>query len=1356
MITVTDSQSLTNQLLIDELELWELFDSKSISDDKTKRYYQLIDDLIDTQIGESIAWLKSDAAKEYFFQQVELEKEIFDALEDSWDDIFDNSYEKVDDLLDAIYDEGKKQGYSQMKETVRYTDADIQAIRLAKDYNYHLIQSLTGDLQSTVKNKILQGIITGENPYNLSRTLQKAGVTPLDGSPFTARQRATMIAKTETSRMQNTGMVQSYLNEGFVEVKLLTAEDKDVCTTCLEYAYKFNKDEPRVFSPELLEREKVHSIVSLIKGGRFPPFHPHCRCTYLTVWETKTDPPSNPPVINLTPLSVTVRKQEEDLPEPTKEQLMKNLRPAEREKYDSCKRNIPRQRQWLKDNPDAPAEEIAKHQKRLAFLEKKFLELKKKALGADANVPVKKPKTPKKPVSDKPKPKTPVEKPTDKPNKPQEPINVTRGQLEEGLNETELKEYDDIVKRIEKINKWLANDPLSHGFIPSDIDNQQEILKRNKERLEELKRKATTPKPEVETPKVDTPTDKPKKPVEKPQTEEPSTNVNLNETIDDLRKIVPLSDEAFDEILKWSKKRVKNKTRFGREYNTTTGEFTSRETKGREGICQFTTVDSPDIIRITSMGKNSDGIPSSTDFKLTRAGKNQDFLYVSKNEIWYIHTTENYGHSSIITSQKDIDDICRNASREARAEVMELVKQGKLSRDDISALQETQKKIESDKVLKAFSTKEWQDKGFIVHRAKRDDIKTTTRKSSKPNTRETVDVAHIDTSKLTYDNLKTPEEVAAFYDLEYIPEVNAKGKIVSQKFIDHMTYVDPKTGETINHKLEIVFDSTFVGPNRRKAKDLIDITNSGECKYDQKELIRIVKEAPEIYKFATGSINFAGVDRYTNRRFAWNELGNATWYRSHEFKNGKYFLKGVNSIMIPYLPLNTPHGSRGTVQQTLYHEMSHCFDYSLMKGEALDLLIKGTTTGLSRNEIMKLNDLCKYGYGHGVSNDKSWRDTKKTEHDYQGENNYPQEGASWYGTIHNDPEHWAETGSMAAISLTGRLTDAVMEDYRHKSVQWDDWSKYHKHTLDYAINKIKSVKPSDLMYNSNVGVKTVKPKKEKVSKPKKETKPKTDNKLNPLERGKVKKITYEEYPHLEYKAPKVIEYEDGTVIKFKSKVTNPDAPDWTEQTIDEITINGKTIKYKNTEKIYDDFEYQDKQLTKDELAFADEFIKHYGTFAGQQFNSYQMGRLSKKDYDEIKDDVSFKWLVKNADRYDELLDKTEITEDVVTCRVKWHNHVKESDKYIQDNMYTSSSAGVPRTSLIDMFANARDIPDNWTYITVTPKGTKGARFQGNSIARNEGSRDDDFEKEITYKRNFKFDIVLFDPKNKIIILEPGR
>lgn len=309
MIT-TSSQDriLTNQLLLDELELWNLFDSKSIDDDQTQKYYKLIDDLLDSQIGESIAWLQSDAAEEYFFEQVSLQKEIFDALEDSWDDILENSYPSVDELLDNIYEVGKEKGYSNIRESLRYTDADKEAIRIAKDYNFYLIRKLDNDLRETVKNKILKGIISGENPYNLAKTLVDAGVQQLDGSPFTARQRATMIAKTETSRMQNTGMLQSYVNEGYTQVKILTAEDKDVCTTCLEYAFKFNKDEPRVYSPELLKREKVHDIVTLIKGGKFPPFHPLCRCTYLTVWETKKDAPSNPPVINLTPMSANMTR----------------------------------------------------------------------------------------------------------------------------------------------------------------------------------------------------------------------------------------------------------------------------------------------------------------------------------------------------------------------------------------------------------------------------------------------------------------------------------------------------------------------------------------------------------------------------------------------------------------------------------------------------------------------------------------------------------------------------------------------------------------------------------------------------------------------------------------------------------------------------------------------------------------------------------------------------------------------------------------------------------------------------------------------------------------------------------------
>ena len=265
------------------------------------KLYQKLSYLIDNDIDAAIKWLESEEAQEIFFSQSEAQKEIFDALETEWDTILNQSYDSVDELLDEIYETGKEKGYENIRETLRYTDADRQAIRIAKDYNFHLIRKLDNDLRGTVKNKILQGIISGENPYNLGRTLAEAGVQQLDGSTFTPRQRATMIAKTETSRMQNTGMLQSYINEGYTEVKILTAEDSNVCTTCLEYAYKFNKNEPRVFSPELLEREKVHNIVKLIKGGLFPPFHPNCRCTYLTVWKSKGEPPENPYVINLTP-----------------------------------------------------------------------------------------------------------------------------------------------------------------------------------------------------------------------------------------------------------------------------------------------------------------------------------------------------------------------------------------------------------------------------------------------------------------------------------------------------------------------------------------------------------------------------------------------------------------------------------------------------------------------------------------------------------------------------------------------------------------------------------------------------------------------------------------------------------------------------------------------------------------------------------------------------------------------------------------------------------------------------------------------------------------------------------------------
>ena len=227
--------------------------------------------------------------------------------------------------------------------------------------------------------------------------------------------------------------------------------------------------------------------------AKLPPIHPNCRCVpyFVKMAGGKPVRVSDGPTTGGT----TSR-------EPTAAQLKKNLNAGEREKYNNYKRNIPKQLQWLKDNPNAPADEIAKHQKRLAFLQKKLEELTKKALGGSTGTGKPKP-TPKPTPKPKPKP-NPKPKETPKPKTPKvdkkKPLPITREQLEKGLTPQQLKEYDDVTKRIAKIEKWLANDPLKHGNLQSDVDSQKAFLIRLNERLEELKKKALAPKPKKEEP----------------------------------------------------------------------------------------------------------------------------------------------------------------------------------------------------------------------------------------------------------------------------------------------------------------------------------------------------------------------------------------------------------------------------------------------------------------------------------------------------------------------------------------------------------------------------------------------------------------------------------------------------------------------------------------------------------------------------------------------------------------------------------------------------------------------------------------------------------------------------------------
>ena len=224
------------------------------------------------------------------------QEEIFEKLESQWERILSGKYENIEELLNEIYEYGKIQGYEDISEKLRFTEADKLALTHIRNYNFNLIRKLDGELRQGIKNQIFQGVIEGEHPNSLAPKIRDLGLKTLPNSTLSPLQRATMIARTETARAQNTGILQSYVNEGFTEVKILTAEDDNVCYLCLRNAYEFN-DDKIVYSNR--GDERVHNIQDMIKNKSWVPLHPNCRCTYVCVTGSRGEPPENPYVVNL-------------------------------------------------------------------------------------------------------------------------------------------------------------------------------------------------------------------------------------------------------------------------------------------------------------------------------------------------------------------------------------------------------------------------------------------------------------------------------------------------------------------------------------------------------------------------------------------------------------------------------------------------------------------------------------------------------------------------------------------------------------------------------------------------------------------------------------------------------------------------------------------------------------------------------------------------------------------------------------------------------------------------------------------------------------------------------------------------
>ena len=157
---------------------------------------------------------------------------------------------------------------------------------------------------------------------------------------------------------------------------------------------------------------------------------------------------------------------------------------------------------------------------------------------------------------------------------------------------------------------------------------------------------------------------------------------------------------------------------------------------------------------------------------------------------------------------------------------------------------------------------------------------------------------------------------------------------------------------------------------------------------------------------------------------------------------------------------------RGNLQQCLYHEMGHCFSYSLISNELSSLLNPLETFEDLYNEppeiINKIRTMIRDEIKEGNSSFfKEFQEVVLRNEAYQRENGFPIERASWQGE-ESLSENWAEAVSMAAYHGLKDKSSAVLENYNGEPMSYEEWVKRNKILYEYAVEKISKIKALDL------------------------------------------------------------------------------------------------------------------------------------------------------------------------------------------------------------------------------------------------------------------------------------------------------
>lgn len=225
-----------------------------------QEYYTHICQGLDRQLAQTVEWLQSPEAKEFYREQAEYLDWLWQQydLENQLDSVINYNASSCDKFMDNFYHAGAMIGYQQLKRGLAYTPADEKTLNFIRSTDYGYIKKLNNDMKDSIRRTIFEDIAQGNSYQKTISKIRKLPLEPVAKGKLSPDVRARMIARTERARARGYGTLQSYANYG-VEYYDLITRGKKACTICIDL--------------------EEHNPYPITDPTAFIPIHPNCICS---------------------------------------------------------------------------------------------------------------------------------------------------------------------------------------------------------------------------------------------------------------------------------------------------------------------------------------------------------------------------------------------------------------------------------------------------------------------------------------------------------------------------------------------------------------------------------------------------------------------------------------------------------------------------------------------------------------------------------------------------------------------------------------------------------------------------------------------------------------------------------------------------------------------------------------------------------------------------------------------------------------------------------------------------------------------------------------------------------------------